>query len=66
MSTQERLTLLRKAPPNTWVVFSADEERVIASGDTFEDACKKAEESGEVDPILTLIPSNWAPTLLKG
>ena len=66
MSTQERLTVLREATPNTWIAFSADEERVVARGTTFEEACKNANESGELDPVLTLIPPTWAPTLLRG
>jgi hypothetical protein len=66
MSTQERLVILREATPNTWLAFSADEERVVARGKTFEEACANAKESGESDPILTLIPPTWAPTLLRG
>lgn len=66
MSIQERLTILREAAPNTWIAFSADEAHVIGRGETFEEAVKKAEESGEADPILTLVPPTWAPTLLMG
>jgi hypothetical protein len=66
MSTEERLTILREAAPNTWIAFSADEERIVARGATFQEAFRKAEESGEADPILTLIPPTWAPALLKG
>jgi hypothetical protein len=60
----ERLRILRSAQPNSWIAFSADEERVVAYGASFEEAAKLAEQSGEKDPILTLIPSTWAPTLL--
>jgi hypothetical protein len=64
MSTQERLKILREAEPNTWMVFSADEERVIGKGKTFSDAVASARESDETDPLFTLIPPTWAPTLL--
>ena len=64
MSSDERLQILRTAKPNSWIAFSADEERVIAVGLTFEDAIGAAKESGESDPLLTFIPPNWAPALL--
>ena len=38
MSTEERLTILRKATPNTWIVFSADENHVIGMANTFAEA----------------------------
>ncbi len=65
VSTQERLKILREAKPDTWIVFSADEDRLVAAAATFADAAKKAEEAGEKDPILSYIPSNWEPTLLQ-
>jgi hypothetical protein len=64
VSVQERLDILRDAKPNTWLVFSADEERVLGMGDTFGDAAKLAEESGDPDAVLTFVPETWAPTLL--
>jgi hypothetical protein len=64
VSTEERLQILRAAQPNTWVAFSADDERVVARGVSFADAVKAAEQSGEKDPIFTLIPPTWGPTLL--
>jgi hypothetical protein len=64
MSTEERLAILREAKPNTWIVFSADEEHVIARGTTFAEAAAEAEKSEEKDPLFTLVPPSWAPTLL--
>jgi len=64
MSTEERLAILREAKPNTWIVFSTDEHHVIARGATFAEASAEAEKSGEKDPLFTLIPPSWAPTLL--
>lgn len=61
MSTEERVRLLRSAEPNSWLAFSHDEERVVASGATIPEVTKKAEEAGEPDPILTKIPATWAP-----
>ncbi len=64
VSTEERLKILRKAQPNSWLVFSADENRLLGAGVTFEDAAKVAEEAGEADALLTFIPETWARTLL--
>ncbi len=64
MSTEQRLTILRDATPNSWVAFSADEERIVATGATFEDASRQASSSGESDPLIVFIPSNWSPALL--
>lgn len=64
MSDQERLSILRSAQPNTWIAFSADEDRVVGRGMTFQEAAQAAKQAGEEDPLLTLIPPTWAPALL--
>ena len=64
MSIQERLQILTEAQPNTWLIFSSDEERLVGRAATFSEAAKVAESSGEQDPILSLIPPTWSPTLL--
>ena len=66
MSTQERLTILREAAPNTWIAFSADEEHVVARGNTFEEVCKNAEQSGESDPVLHSHPAHLGSNPPKG
>jgi hypothetical protein len=65
VSAQERLKILREAKPDTWIAFSTDENRQVAARGTFGNAAKKAEESGERDPIFKYIPSRWEPTLLQ-
>jgi hypothetical protein len=64
MSIEERLAILREAKPNTWIVFSNNEDHVIGRGSTFAEASAEAERSGEKDPLITLVPPTWAPTLL--
>ena len=64
MSIQERLNALRSAPPNSWLAFSHDDERVVASGETLSEVTKQAELAGEPDPIITRIPETWAPMVL--
>jgi len=64
MSVQERLQILREAQPNTWLVFSADEDRLIGTAPSFSEAATLAENSGEQDPILSLVPPSWSPTLM--
>lgn len=64
VSVQERLQILREATPNTWLAFSSDESQLVGRGDTFGDASTAAENAGEQDPIIMLVPATWSPTLL--
>ena len=64
MSTQERVKILAEATPNTWVVLSHDESRVVARGDSYTQAVEKAEDAGESDPILVRVPDEWKPMVL--
>jgi predicted RNase H-like HicB family nuclease len=59
MSTEERVKILREAGPDTWIAFSADESRVVATGDSYAEAVKMANEKGELAPVLTKTPENW-------
>lgn len=65
MSTQERISILKNANPCSWIAFSADEDRVVGSGETFAQAAKAAIEAGEDDPVMTFVPPNWGPALLS-
>ena len=60
MSPEARLKALRAAPPDGWVAFSSDEERLVAYGKTYEEALKKAGQDGEPDPVLTKVPTDWS------
>lgn len=54
-----RTEALRSAPPDSWVVLSVDESRIVATGKTYEEAVKKSEEAGISEPILIKTPSQW-------
>lgn len=64
MSPEARIKALRAAPPNGWVAFSSDEERLVAYGKTYEEAVAKAEKNGEPDPVLTKVPKDWSMQVL--
>jgi hypothetical protein len=64
MSPEARIKALRAAPPDGWVAFSSDEERLVAYGKTYEEAVKKAEKNGEPDPVLTKVPKDWSMQVL--
>jgi hypothetical protein len=55
----QRLELLRSAPMNTWIALSADETRMIATGNTFLEADEAAKKTGEHDYFLTKTPDVW-------
>jgi hypothetical protein len=61
MSAEERVSILSKAEPNSWLAFSSDESRVVASGPSYSAAVEAAEKNGESDPVLVQIPDNWEP-----
>lgn len=65
MSPEARIKALRAAPPDGWVAFSSDEERLIAYGKTYEEAVTKAEKNGEPDPVLTKVPKDWSMQVLS-
>ena len=56
-----RLELLRSAPLDSWIAFSEDETKIVASGSSYEDVVKKSESAGVDDPILVKTPKSWAP-----
>jgi hypothetical protein len=64
MSPEARIKVLRAAPPDGWVAFSSDEERLVSYGKTYEEAVKKAEKNGETDPVLTKVPKDWSMQVL--
>jgi hypothetical protein len=64
MATEERVRLLREAPPNSWIALSSDESKCVAHGSTYAEAVAKAEQEGESDPVLIKTPENWLPMVL--
>jgi hypothetical protein len=64
MSTEERVRILRDAPPQTWIAFSEDESSVVAEAATYEEVVALAESKGVSDPVLVMTPSSWIPMVL--
>ncbi len=64
MSPQQRAELLRQAPRNGWIALSADEEKLVASGETFSQTVENAKKAGEPDPVLIHIPDEWLPVVV--
>jgi urocanate hydratase len=49
--------LLVGIAPGTWVAISADQERVVATGATIEEAIQKAKEAGvKKQPFIIRVP----------
>lgn len=53
-----RLKALKSAPLGVWVILSENEDTILASGSTFEEVSKKAEELGDAVVILKT-PTAW-------
>ena len=39
-----------------WVAWNADETKIIASGDSYDEAFDAAHAAGECDPVLAKVP----------
>ena len=48
--------VLKDAPAGQWIALSKDESRIVATGDTVEEAIRAARENGEESPILMKVP----------
>ena len=64
MSPEARINALREAPANGWVAFSADEERVVAYGATYDEVVENAEKNGISEPVVVKVPENWNDRVL--
>ena len=65
MSVEERIKILSKAKPNSWIAFSSDESRLVACVSTYSEAVEAAEKNGENDPVMVKIPDNWEPRVFS-
>jgi len=63
-ASESRLAALASAPLQRWIALSADETRVVADADTFEEVTAAAERNGETDPVILRTPENWTPRTL--
>jgi hypothetical protein len=64
MSQEERVEILKSAPPNSWIALSQDESRVVGMGATYGEASERAKDSGESDPLLIKTPEQWLDLVL--
>jgi hypothetical protein len=65
MTPQARLEALKSAPPNGWIAFSEDEQRVVAKGMTYDEVVELAEKNGVSDPVVVKVPENWNDRVLS-
>lgn len=56
--------LLRGMPPGTWAAISRDQERVVGTGATIEEATKAAKENGEEAPFIIRVPMENAALIV--
>jgi hypothetical protein len=61
MSPESRIKALREAGSGTWLAFSEDESRVVATGATYDEVVQAAENAGENEPVITRVPNDWTP-----
>jgi hypothetical protein len=61
MTPEQRVKILREAKPDSWLAFSADESRLVATADSYADVVRKASENGEENPLITKTPDSWIP-----
>lgn len=65
MPAEQRVQALKAAGPDKWVAFSADESRVVGTGNTLEEALEQATKQGEPEPVILKTPDNWLPRVLS-
>jgi hypothetical protein len=57
----QRLEVLRSAPPDKWIALSEDETKIVAVGSTYTEVVENSELAGVSDPILLKVPKVWTP-----
>jgi predicted metalloprotease len=56
--------LLAGLPPGTWAAISSDQERIVGTGQTVEQALAAAQKNGEDKPFLVRAPSENSTLIL--
>ena len=56
--------LLAGLPPGTWVAISEDQERVVGTGATIEEALQEAKRNGEKKPSIIGVPDDGSALIL--
>jgi hypothetical protein len=59
MNVDDRLEMLRNAPPNAWLALSEDESRVVGTAATYAEVVELATRQGVDDPVLIKTPESW-------
>lgn len=59
MNRLEFADILREAPRDCWLALDAQQTRVVAHGDTPDEAEKQAIQNGVEEPILIWAPKRW-------
>jgi urocanate hydratase len=56
--------LLEGLPPGTWVAISEDQERIVGTGATIEEALQEAKQKGEKKPSIIGVPVDGSALIL--
>ena len=56
--------LLAGLPPGTWVAISEDQERIVGTGQSIEEALQQAKENGEKKPSIIGVPADGSALIL--
>ena len=55
-ATIDYSALLKGLPPGAWVAISEEKNEVIAYAADLQTVIEKAEQAGELDPLITRVP----------
>ena len=64
MNPEDRIRILLNAPPNGWIAFTEDEERLVAYGASYHEVVETAEKQGISEPVLLKVPPDWEDLVL--
>jgi hypothetical protein len=56
--------LLEGLPPGTWVAISEDQERIVGTGKTIDEALQQARENGEPKASIIGVPVDPSALIL--
>ena len=54
-----RFEALKSAPLDSWIALSEDETAIVAVGSSYDEAVRKSETAGVLDPVLVKTPKAW-------
>ncbi len=56
MTPTDMTAVLAGAPPGDWIALSKEQDRIVGTGKTVEEAIEAAKKNGEDNPFLTKVP----------